>query len=206
MTTAQVTKNVAKVISRELIADGVLIIVLTGIDVVELFRGRISKEELLKNLCVAIISVATGTAGGIGGAALGSLIAPGAGTYIGGIAGSMAGGAIGGFVSETVISKFYKSDADEMYEIISDVFLVLCEEYLIDVDEGATITDELKNVLVGDVLKDMYASENRLSFARDLLEPLFEEQVAKRVSVEMPTEEEIRYQMVESLQGVVFIH
>ena len=206
LTTAQVTNNVAKVLSKELIADGVLIVVLTGVDVVELFRGRISKEELLKNLCVTIISVVTGTVGGIGGAALGSLIAPGLGSYIGGFVGSMAGGATGSILSETVIAKFYKSDADEMYEIISDEFLVLCEEYLISIDEGNLLAEELKNVLIGDVLKDMYASDNREAFARELLEPLFVEQVAQRTEIELPSEEELRYEMLASLQGVVFVH
>lgn len=206
LTTAQVTNNVAKVLSKELIADGVLVVVLTGVDVVELFRGRISKEELLKNLCVTIISIAAGTAGGIGGAALGSLIAPGAGSYIGGIIGSMAGGATGGILSETVIAKFYKSDADQMYEIISDEFLLLCDEYLISLDEGNLLADNLKNVLIGDVLKDMYASEDREAFARELIEPLFIKQVAQREKIELPTEEKLRYEMLDLLQGVVFVH
>ncbi len=206
LTTAQVTNNVAKVLSKELIADGVLVTVLTGVDVVELFRGRISKEELLKNLCVTIISMAAGTAAGIGGAALGSLIAPGAGSYIGGILGSMAGGAAGSVLSETSIAKFYKSDADHMYEIISDEFLILCDEYLISIDEGNLLTGELKNVLIGDVLKDMYASEDREAFARKLIEPLFVEQVAQREEIVLPTEEELRYEMLASLQGVVFVH
>lgn len=206
LTAAQVTNNVAKVLSKELIADGVLIVVLTGVDVVELFNGRISKEELLKNLCVTIISIAAGTAGGIGGAALGSLIAPGAGSYIGGIIGSMAGGAAGSILSETVIARFYKSDADQMYEIISAEFLTLCDEYLISVDEGNLLAEELKNVLIGDVLKDMYASEDREIFARELIEPLFVEQVAQREEIVLPTEEELRYEMLASLQGVVFVH
>lgn len=206
LTTAQVTNNVTKVLSKELIADGVLVVVLTGTDVVELFRGRISKEELLKNLCVTIISIATGAAGGVGGAALGSLIAPGAGSYIGGIIGSTAGGATGSILSETVIAKFYKNDADKMYKIISDEFLRLCDEYLISIDEGNLLADKLKNELVGDVLKDMYASKDREKFARKLIEPLFIGQVSKRNKIELPTEEELRYEMLASLKGVVFIH
>ena len=44
------TKAAAQIIAKELIVDGVMLVVLTGVDVAELFRGRISKEELLKNL------------------------------------------------------------------------------------------------------------------------------------------------------------
>lgn len=57
------TKAAAKIIAKELMVDGVMLVVLTGADVVELFRGRISEEELLKNLTVTIISIGVGTAG-----------------------------------------------------------------------------------------------------------------------------------------------
>ena len=201
-----VVKGAAQIIAKELIVDGVLIVVLTGVDVVELFRGRISKEELLKNLTVTIIGVAGGAAGGYGGAALGTLIAPGAGTAIGGILGSLLAGTISSLVAEALIAPFYESDAEEMYSIISEEFLLLCEEYLINEDEGTAITEKLKSKLVGDTLKDMYASEDRNLFARDLMEPLFVEQASERAQIKMPTEAELRLEMKDALQGIVFVH
>ncbi len=200
------TKAVAKIISKELIADGVLVIVLTGVDVVELFRGRISKEELLKNLTVTIVSVAVGTAGGYGGAALGSLVAPGAGTAIGGILGSLLAGGLSAWAAEALIAPYYESDAEEMFEIISTEFTTLCGEYLINEDEGIKITESLKSALVGDVLKDMYSSKDRSEFARKLLEPLFEIEVSKRPKITVPTEEQLRNEMKATLHGVVFVH
>ena len=204
--TMSATKQVAQIISKELIADGVLLIVLTGVDVVQLFQGRISKEELLKNLTVTIISVAAGTAGGYGGAVVGSLIAPGAGTAIGAAVGSILAGSLSVWAAEAIIAPYYESDAEEMFNIISEEFTLLCSEYLINKEEGARITNALKNELVGDVLKDMYASENRQEFARNLLDPLFVEEVNNRTPMDMPTEEELRYGMKRSLQGIVFIH
>ena len=200
------TKKVAQIISKELIADGVLVIVLTGIDVVQLFQGRISKEELLKNLTVTIISVAVGAAGGYGGAIVGSLIAPGAGTAIGAAVGSILAGSLSVWAAESIIAPYYESDAEEMFNIISEEFTLLCSEYLINNDEGTCIVDALKNELVGDILKDMYASEDRHKFARELLEPLFIKEVSNRTPMEMPTEEELRYGMKTSLQGIVFVH
>ena len=97
-------------------------------------------------------------------------------------------------------------NAEEMFKIISEEFTALCGDYLISEEEGVHIADALKNKLVGDVLKDMYASDDRLQFARDLLEPLFVEETAKRPPIVMPTEEELRYEMKNTLQGVVFIH
>lgn len=82
------TKAAAKIIAKELMVDGVMLVVLTGADVVELFRGRISEEELLKNLTVTIISIGVGTAGGLSVWAAESLIAP-----------------------------YYESDAEEMFNM-----------------------------------------------------------------------------------------
>lgn len=198
--------QVANAISRELIIDGVLVVVLTSLDVADLFRGKISKEEVLKNLTVTIIGIATGTAGGYGGAVLGSLIAPGAGTAVGAILGSVAAGGLSVWAAEALIAPYYESDAEEMLNIISEEFTILCSDYLIVEDEADRLVDALKDELVGDVLKDMYASEDRHQFARSLIEPLFVSEAEKRDRIVIPTEEEIRYGMKTELKGIVFIH
>lgn len=200
------TKAAAQIISKELIADGVLLVVLTGIDVAELFRGRISKEEVLKNLTVTIISIAVGAAGGYGGATLGTLIAPGAGTAIGAAVGSILAGSLSAMGAEALIAPYYESDAEEMFNIISEEFTILCGDYLINEEEGIHVTEILKDVLVGDTLKDMYASEDRNLFAKELLEPLFIAEIEQRPTIITPSEEELRYEMKQTLQGIVFIH
>ena len=196
----------AQVISKELLAEGVMIVVLTGADVVELFRGRISKEELLKNLAVGIAGAAGGTAGGYGGAALGTAIAPGVGTSVGMVTGSVLGGTISSVAAEAIIAPFYESDAEEMYIILSEEFLVLCDEYLISEEEGTMIAKKLQGKLSGTVLKDMFAAENRNMYAKDLLKPLFEAQIRQRVRIQTPTEAELRAEMKSTLHGICFIH
>ena len=52
----------------------------------------------------------------------------------------------------------------------------------------------------------MYASEDREKFANELLDPLFVEMAKKREKITIPTEEELRTEMKNSLHGVVFIH
>lgn len=200
------TKAAAQIIAKELIVDGVMLVVLTGVDVSEMFRGRISKEEMLKNLTVAVISIAVGTAGGYGGAALGTLLAPGVGTTIGTVVGSIAAGSLSALAAEAIIAPYYESDAEEMFNIISEEFTVLCGDYLINEEEGNRLVDDLDSVLIGDVLKDMYASDNRNKFASDLIEPLFIEEVKTREKIITPTEEELRYSMKDNLKGIVFIH
>lgn len=161
---------------------------------------------MLKNLTVAVISIAVGTAGGYGGAALGTLLAPGVGTTIGTIAGSIAAGSLSALAAEAIIAPYYESDAEEMFNIISEEFTVLCGDYLINEEEGNRLVDDLDSVLIGDVLKDMYASDNRNKFASDLIEPLFIEEVKTREKIITPTEEELRYSMKDNLKGIVFIH
>ena len=199
-------KQVSNALARELIVDGVLVIILTSADVVDLFRGRISKEEVLKNLTVTIISIAVGAAGGYGGALAGNIIAPGAGGVIGAAAGSILAGGLSALGAEVLIAPFYESDAEEMFNIISEEFTVLCGDYLINEEEGTHIAEALKGELIGDVLKDMYASEDRTQFARDLMEPLFVAETALRSPIIVPTTEDLRYQMKQMLQGIVFIH
>ena len=199
-------KQVSNALARELVVDGVLVIILTSADVVDLFRGRISKEEVLKNLTVTIISIAVGAAGGYGGALAGNIIAPGAGGVIGAAAGSILAGGLSALGAEVLIAPFYESDAEEMFNIISEEFTILCGDYLINEEEGTHIAEALKGKLIGDVLKDMYASEDRTQFARDLMEPLFVAETALRSPIIVPTTEDLRYQMKQMLQGIVFIH
>ena len=125
---------------------------------------------------------------------------------IGGTGGSILAGGLSALGAEALIAPFYESDAEEMFNIISEEFTILCGDYLINEEEGSRIAEALKGVLVGDVLKDMYASENRNQFARELIEPLFVNETAQRSVIVVPTTEEIRYQMKQMLQGIVFIH
>ena len=122
------------------------------------------------------------------------------------IIGAVAGGGLSAWAAEAMIAPFYESDAEEMFKIVSEEFTALCGEYLINDEEGNRLVDKLDSVLIGDVLKDMYASEDREVFARELIEPLFIDEANARPVIVTPTEEELRYEMKNTLQGVVFIH
>ena len=114
------------------------------------------------------------------GAAAGSAIFPGVGTVIGGIAGSLIGGAAAGKVSDVVVGEFIEDDADEMVEIIQDVFTDMASEYLLSNEEAEKSVDKLKDKLDGKVLKDMFASSDRKEFARNLLISIIEVETARR--------------------------
>ena len=206
LSSSQIAGQISKLLQSQIITGGVIVVVLTAPDIVDLFRGRISKEQLLQNLCVTVVSVGGAYVGHIAGGAIGTLILPGGGTTAGAIVGGIAGGATAGFVSKWTLSKFFESDSDQMFEIISSKFETMCVDYLISQEEADDLVDDLKDKLTGSTLKDMYQSENREKFAEDLMKPLFESKVASREKIVVPTEEEVRAEMLTTMKGIVFVH
>ena len=200
------TTKAGAVLGKQMLVATVLIVVLTADDVADLFQGRISREQLLKNLAITTAGVVGGTAGFAAGAAVGSAVAPGAGTIVGGLAGSTALGTASGFATEKAMHIFMEDDADKMLACLEEEFQNLGEEYLINIEEGEQITEKLQKELSGDRLKDMFASEDPKAYARDLMEPMFEETLTTREKITAPTEQEMRSEMKTSMEDVVFLH
>ena len=206
MTHSQLRNQAAKVLRHQTLTSGVSILLLSADDVAELFRGRISAEQLLKNLTVTTAGVIGGVAGSTAGAAIGTAIAPGVGTKVGEIVGGIVlGGAIG-YGSEKLIGYFLRDDAEEMTEILSDVFLTLGDDYLLGEEEADAVVEVLGTKLTEDFLKDMYASDDREACAAAVIEPLRADAVSARETIAAPTEAELRTQLKAELEGLVFIH
>lgn len=200
------TKQAAQLLRAEVLVSVVATIVFSVPDGIDVFRGRISKKQFIKNFAVTAISVVAGTVGyGVGGV-LGNLIVPGVGTIPGGIAGSLLFGIGGGWAADKIADYITDDDAEEMYAILESEFAKLCEDFIVSENEAKKIIDEFSNKLSDDMFKDMYQSNDREKYAIDILTPLFEQEVAKREKIPAPTEEELRSAMLEELEGVVFIH
>ena len=205
-TKESVIRQASKILQNTIISDAVIVVVLSADDIYNLFAGRISKEQLLKELTVAIASVGGATVGTVAGGAVGTAIAPGVGTAVGKVAGGIVGGTVAGIGSNWVAGKVYEGDAEQMYEIISAKFKELSEEYMTTQEEGDAIVSKMQKELSSSKLKDMYASDDREKFASELMTPMFEEQLANREKISTPTEDEIRYAMIDDMQGIIFIH
>ena len=183
---AAAMKSAAKLLRGNIITGGVTTLVLSSVDIVNIFRGRISAKQLLKNVVNTGSSVTGGTAGWVGGAALGSMILPGIGTIIGGVAGSLAGAAAAGKASNAVMSTFIEDDAEDMVRIIERAFVVLADDYLLSKSEAENIVEQLGAVLNAKLLKNMFAADDRRAFANDILSEIIEKEVAKRPLVSAP--------------------
>lgn len=184
----------------------VAIVVVSEIpDFVNLFRGRISKTQFVKNLAVAVATAGAATAGGVLGGMLGSLI-PGPGTAIGAVVGGGAFGFAGHWAADWLADYIAPDDSDKMYNIVQDEFAELCDEYLVNEDEAKVIADKIGQMLDSDTLMDMYQSKDREEFIRNRIEPVFAEKATERDFVEMPTEEEMRLSLLDTMEGLIFIH
>ncbi|MCH5253961.1 MAG: hypothetical protein J1F41_03480 [Lachnospiraceae bacterium] len=200
------TKQAAQLLRAEVLVAVVTTIVFSVPDGIDVFRGRISKKQFIKNFAVTAVSVFAGTAGyGVGGA-LANLVVPGVGTVPGAIVGSILFGLGGGLLADKIADYITDDDAEEMYAILENQFAQLCEDYMVNENEAQNIVNQFSENLNSDMFKDMYQSEDREKFATDSLEPLFEAEVAKRAKIEAPTEEEMRIALKEELEGVVFVH
>ena len=197
---AAAMKSAAKLLRGNVVTSGVTVVVLSSFDIANIFRGRISGKQLFKNLANTTSTVAGGTAGWLGGAAIGSAIFPGVGTIVGGLIGSIGAGTLANKATDTVLGAFIEDDADEMVRIIEKQFSELAINYLLTQKEAEKIIDNLKDMLDGKILKDMYSSTDRIKFAKDMLIPLIENEVLKRQKIHIPTEQQFNDSLKEILE------
>lgn len=206
---AAAMKSAAKMLRGNAITGGVTIVVLSSVDVVNIFRGRISGKQLFKNVANTASTVAGGTAGWVGGATAGAAIGsfvPIIGTSIGGIVGgllgSFAAGSASGKVSNAILGSFIEDDADEMVRIIEKIFTKIAEDYLLNQNEAENIVDSLKEDLSGKTLKDMFASSDRGKFAENMLRHNIVQEVKKRKIVKMPSQNDMQRGLKEVLEEI----
>ena len=190
---AAAIKSASKLLRNNAITAGVTIAVMSSIDMIDIFRGRISGAQLFKNIANTTSSVAGGTAGYLGGAAIGTAVLPGIGTIVGGLIGAIGAGMAANKATSSVLDSFIEDDADEMVRIIEKQYCRLATDYLLNQKEAEKVADALKNLLDGSTLKEMYSCSDREEFAVNLLTPIIEDEVALRRVIHLPTNEQMTW-------------
>lgn len=184
----------ATAIRSQAVAAIATVLIMSSVDIVNCFRGRISGPQLFKNMTILSGSVASGLAGGAGGAvagaAIGTAIAGPLGTAIGakvgGFLGTVAGGAAGGSATKAAMDALIEDDAVQMVRILESRIVPLVQSYLLSEEELSIVLDDLQRELIQDKLMDMYESDDREAFADDLLTMLIRRVVGFRVRVKVP--------------------
>lgn len=198
--------TVTSVLKSQMLVSTVTLVVLTVPDMVDLFKGRISPQQLATNLAIAVAGTAGATVGTIAGGTLGSMVVPGIGTNIGAIALGTVGGIAASWGASTLLSTVFESDAENMYKILLAKCESVSDEYLMTDDEANQMVTNLNESLDNNTLKDMFGEEDRETFAEELINPLAEDIVENRTTVEMPKEETIRDNLLIQVNDVVYIH
>ena len=194
------------VLQSQALISTVTVLVVSAPNAIRLIQGKISAKQMIKDFSVTVIGVSGAVAGGYLGSWAGGAVLPGVGNWVGGFVGSTLIGAVSSYGAEKLLDLFVVDDADEMLEIIENEFVNLANDYLISDEEAQMISSGLQKKLTGEELYNMFASDDRNSYAKALLVPLFEEALTERKKILMPSPEEMREELKEQYNGIVFIH
>ncbi len=121
----------------------------------------------------------------------GSSVAKTASSVAGGTGGWMAGAAAASKVSGAVLDEFITDDAEEMLDIVQEVFASISTDYLLGESDAEKAIDRFKNRDMPDFLRDMYASDDREDFAKQTLLPIVRDVAKSRKVIKLPSDKTI---------------
>jgi len=157
------SKELAKV--GQFAGGTVVAIISYGPDTIDFLRGRISVNQLVKNVTVS-------TTGIVVGSVLGSTLGP---------IGTVVGGALGSFTSKKVFDHFSEDDSLKMIRIAKEEFIDIVISMPLSAEEFQDITTKifLDKKSVG-LYKEMYASGTARKYIDDILRELMIDKFKKR--------------------------
>lgn len=210
---AAAMKSAAKLLRSNAITTSITFVVLSTHDVADIFNGKISGKQFVKNVTKSGVTIGAGTVGYIAGAAAGANFVKKilrdsnnkclkVASVAAGLVASTISGSVANKVADSVANVLMEDDADKMIKIIQDVFTELASEYLLSAKEAEKSIDKLKDKLDEKVLKNMFASNNREEFARDLLIPIIENETKKRKHISNISTEQMVDEVREILEDI----
>ncbi len=199
--------NVSKLLTGNIIASTVSLVVLSAGDIVDVFRSRISGGQLVKDVVVTGATIAGGNAGWVAGnaagAAIGGAVAGavtgGTGTVtgakigskVGGFVVSVAGGTVAGQVTHSAMDNVIEDDAVKLMRILEHEFVAICEQYLLTENEVYACLPLLKERLTKKELKNIYASSNRELYVQSIILDCVRPILSKRIIIDNVKDEDI---------------
>ncbi len=190
---AATMKSMAKMLRGNIITGVASVAILSTVDVVNVFRRRISGGQLLKNVANTTATTIGGTVGWIAGSAI---------PIVGQIAGAFIGGTLANKATSAVLDNFVADDADAMVEIIETVFVRITMEYLLTGHEVEDTVDYMSKNISGKELKDMYASDDREYYAKMLIQTYVEQKILQREYIKDITAERLQEGLRMALENI----
>ncbi|WP_125764025.1 hypothetical protein [Levilactobacillus mulengensis] len=157
------SKELAKV--GKLAGGTVVAVISYGPDTIDFLRGRISMNQLTKNISVT-------TTGMVVGSVLGSSLGP---------IGAVVGGAVGSYTSKKLLDQFSEDDSKKMIRVAKEEFIENVVSMPLSMDEFQEITTIvfLDKKSTG-LYKEMYASGEARKYIDDVLQKLVADKFKSR--------------------------
>lgn len=174
---AAASKNLAKLLRGNFITQVVTVLVLSSNDVFHYAQGKISGKQLFKE-------VTTLVSGLIGGGVVGVLLAPLG--PVGVIIGSIIGTGLSSEAMRRLLNQFIEDDAVKLIELVNRRLTILANDYLLSKCELDLVVEVLRGCLVYSKLLEMYASEDRIRFADELIEKCITSVIIWRTNILIP--------------------
>lgn len=197
-----VAKKAIIMLNANVVTGALVTGVMSTIDIARAIKGELSPAQLFKNIAKTAASVAGGIVGTIFGGGLGLTI-PNVSTavvsIIGGIVGLIIGSSLASKVTKKVLDVFIKDDSLYMLEIFNEQLAMSTEDYLLNEQELKQALHDFNTLHdMPDQLRNMYASDNRELFAKNLIESELLRIVKLRMYLHVPTNHEI-YEVLEKM-------
>lgn len=186
---AAAMKSASKMLRNNVITAVASIVVLSTVDVVNTFRGKLSKKQLFRNITNTTANVGGGTIGWIKGASIGSFAGP-VGTVVGGLAGSYMGGKIASTISEKVLDNCVVDQNEIVLKIIENNLIILTKDYLLNQKELEEVSELLSEYLTEEIIKELFENNDREQVARDMVIAHIEIVISKRENIQKEQFEE----------------
>lgn len=147
-------------------------------DIFDALVGRISSQQLLKNVAVAGGGMLAGAgAGAVGGALAGP---------VGAVVGALTGGIAGGFGVKLIADQFIEDDRVEMFAQLKEEFIDLVMIISLSQEEFNKIQEGVFNERLEDLLKDMFQrKEGSRNYAKEFVESQVQSVIKDRKKVEL---------------------
>jgi hypothetical protein len=188
---AAAMSNASKLLRGNLVTGVVTTAVLSSVDVARLVRGRISGQQLVKNVTTTAAGVAGGAGGYAIGAGIGTMVLPGLGTVVGGLVGGFLAGSATSSASQQIMDQFIEDDAQVMSAILEQVLQGMAFDYLLSEVEIGWVIDRLQEMGLDRELRNMYGAGDREGYARELLRPIVEGIARQRCRVVLPSSDRL---------------
>lgn len=147
-------------------------------DIFDALLGRISSQQLLKNVAVAGGGMLAGAGAGAVGGAIAGPFGVAAGAIIGGIA--------GGFGVKLIADQFIEDDRVEMFAQLKEEFIDFVMVISLSQEEFNKIQEAVFNEHLEGLLKNMFQKkENSRNFAKEFVEEKIKSVIKDRKRVEL---------------------